>query len=95
MLYGIIKDEKISIAIFDHPENPNFPTYWHTRGYGLFSANPFGVKDFSKGDKELNYKIQPNQTINFKYRIAIGSKVHFSEEELKNISIGFANKYKL
>ncbi|MEP6947816.1 MAG: PmoA family protein, partial [Ginsengibacter sp.] len=41
-LYGSIGGENISLVICDHPKNLNYPTYWHARGYGLFSANPFG-----------------------------------------------------
>ena len=36
----------MSVAIFDHPRNPHYPTHWHVRGYGLFSANPFGLADY-------------------------------------------------
>ncbi|MEJ7676192.1 MAG: DUF6807 family protein [Chitinophagaceae bacterium] len=54
-LYGSVGDEKISIIICDHPQNLSYPTYWHARGYGLFAANPFGVKDFTEGKEELNY----------------------------------------
>jgi hypothetical protein len=34
------------VAIFDHPQNPRHPTWWHVRDYGLFAANPFGRHDF-------------------------------------------------
>jgi hypothetical protein len=34
--------------MMDHPSNPRFPTYWHARDYGLFSLNPFGVRDFER-----------------------------------------------
>ena len=34
------------VAIFDHPQNPRHPTWWHVREYGLFAANPFGQHDF-------------------------------------------------
>ena len=27
------------LAVFDHPENPDFPTPWFTRDYGPFSPN--------------------------------------------------------
>jgi len=38
----------IGVAIFDHPQNPTHPTWWHVRDYGLFAANPFGKHDFEK-----------------------------------------------
>ena len=47
------KDGKIyGIAMFDHPKNPRFPTWWHVRDYGLFAANPFGQHDFEKESKD-------------------------------------------
>ena len=36
----------VTIAIFDHPGNVDYPTYWHARGYGLFAANPLGQHMF-------------------------------------------------
>ena len=39
--------------MMDHPGNPRHPTYWHSRGYGLHSINPFGVSDFLN-DKTQN-----------------------------------------
>lgn len=38
----------IGIAMFDHPQNPAHPTWWHVRDYGLFAANPFGRHDFER-----------------------------------------------
>jgi predicted dehydrogenase len=35
MLSGSIGSEPVTIAIFDHPTNVGFPTYWHARGTGL------------------------------------------------------------
>ena len=40
-------------TVVDHRENPRHPTYWHVRGYGLFTANAFGVHDFKK-DKSID-----------------------------------------
>jgi hypothetical protein len=71
ILTGKIGAEPVTIAIFDHPQNPNAPTYWHARGYGLFAANPFGVKDFTAGKQTLNYTLQPHQSITFRYRVLI------------------------
>lgn len=92
-LYGSIQNEKISIAICDHPDNISYPTYWHARGYGLFSANPLGVKDFTKGKEKLNLSIAEGKSIVFKYRLVIGSATHFSDKELNAFTEDFAKKY--
>lgn len=92
-LFGNIGDEKISIAICDHPKNQSYPTYWHARGYGLFSANPLGVRDFTDKKEELNLKLPTGESITFRYRLVIGSNTHFTNEELNEFSENFAKKY--
>jgi hypothetical protein len=50
--YHAPKDGKIyGIAMFDHPQNPRHPTWWHVRAYALFAANPFGQHDFEPAQK--------------------------------------------
>ncbi len=67
---GEINGEKVGLTIFDHPGNPRHPTWWHSRGYGLFAANPFGQHDFEKsGDGSLT--VEAGQTIRFRYRLII------------------------
>jgi hypothetical protein len=70
-LSGSIGDEPVSIAIFDHPRNPGYPTYWHARGYGLFAANPLGQKALSNGKDVLNFALEPGQAATFRYRIVV------------------------
>jgi hypothetical protein len=71
------KDGKtIGIAIFNHPTSVLFPTYWHARSYGLFSANPLGQLDFLKGrnipnPQPLNFTLQPGQSASFIFRMII------------------------
>jgi Methane oxygenase PmoA len=38
---GTIEGHRIGLAILDDPANP-YPACWHSRGYGLMAANPFG-----------------------------------------------------
>jgi hypothetical protein len=73
-LSGHVGEEPVTITMFDYPENPGFPTYWHARGYGLFAANPLGQKVFSNGKEELNFSIVPHQSVTFRYRILISSE---------------------
>jgi hypothetical protein len=74
-LSGMVGGEPVTITIFDHPENPGFPTYWHARGYGLFAANPLGQKVFSNGKEELNFSLAPSASVTFRYRILISSAI--------------------
>lgn len=92
-LYGNIGNEKISIVICDHPKNPVYPTYWHARGYGLFALNPFGWKDFTEGREQLNFSIQPGESVTFRYRVIISSGVHLTDTEINALAKEFAEKY--
>lgn len=68
ILTGKVESEPVTVAIFDHPGNPGFPTYWHARGYGLFAANPFGHKDFTQGKEELKFTLEPKHSTTLRYR---------------------------
>lgn len=70
-LAGRIGEEKITLVMMDHPQNPGYPTYWHARGYGLFAANPLGQKIFSNGKAELKFTLQPRQSVTFRYELLI------------------------
>jgi hypothetical protein len=69
---GELDGEKVGVVMMDHPGNPRHPTYWHSRGYGLHSINPFGVSDFLN-DKTQNgsLTIEPGQHVRFRYRVII------------------------
>jgi hypothetical protein len=72
-LTGKVGNENISVAILDHPQNVGYPTYWHSRGYGLYAANPLGWKAMSNGKEELNYKLPAGKSVTFRYRVVITS----------------------
>jgi sugar phosphate isomerase/epimerase len=70
--YGPVNGEIVGVAIFDHPQNPKHPTWWHVRDYGLFAANPFGVSDFERKPKGTgNMTIPAGEDLTFKYRFYI------------------------
>ncbi len=70
-VFGKIGNDSVSITIFDHILNPDYPTYWHARGYGLFAANPLGEKIFTNGKSSLNLKLKKGESVRFRYRILI------------------------
>ena len=82
--YGPVNGKTVGIAMFDHPENPRHPTWWHVRDYGLFAANPFGQHDFeSLSDKAAGNLILPaGKTITFRYRLIL----HPGDEKSANVA---------
>jgi hypothetical protein len=69
--YGPVDGRTVGVAIFDHPQNPRHPTYWHVRFYGLFGANPFGIHDFTNGKEPKgagDFKVPAGQRVTFRYR---------------------------
>ncbi len=68
--HGPVDDQIVGIAILNHPSSFRYPTYWHVRTYGLFAANPFGLRDF-KNDKTLDgsYTVKPGESISLRYRL--------------------------
>jgi len=69
---GELDGEKVGVVMMDHPGNPRHPTYWHSRGYGLHSINPFGVSDFLN-DKTQNgsLTLAPGEHVRFRYRVIV------------------------
>lgn len=70
-VFGKMGTDSVSIAIIDHPKNPNYPTFWHARGYGLFAANPLGEKIFTNGKSAKNLTLKKGESVTFKYRVVI------------------------
>jgi hypothetical protein len=70
-LSGHTGDHMVTIAIFDHPRNPGYPTYWHARGYGLFAANPLGRSVFDPKQTPFRFTLEKGQSTTFHYRVEI------------------------
>jgi hypothetical protein len=79
-LTGHTGKHSITIAMFDHPGNPDYPTYWHARGYGLFAANPLGRSVFAPKEQPLNLTLEPGQSATFRYRVVIYSGTTLATE---------------
>jgi hypothetical protein len=68
---GPIANEKIEgITLFDHPDNPNFPTYFHVRNDGWMGAS----LTFDK-----SRKISPNKSLHLRYGLYIHSDIKSKE----------------
>jgi hypothetical protein len=92
-LTGNTEGHTVTIAIFDHPGNPNYPTYWHARGYGLFAANPLGQHIFDPKAPPLNYTVEKSQNVTFTYRIVVLSHAP-RPGEMNQDADAFASDYR-
>ena len=92
-LYSTIKEEPVSITIMDNPTNVGYPTYWHARDYGLFSANPLGQEVFSKGKEALNFSLQNGESVTFHYRMLVHNGSVLDPKDISKFSL-VDNKYK-
>jgi hypothetical protein len=78
--------EQISIAIFDHPDNPGYPAFWHARGYGLFAANNMGSRAFDSSAPPFKLTLKRGETVSFRHCIAIKTNGFATDEELNELS---------
>ncbi|AYL95431.1 PmoA family protein [Mucilaginibacter celer] len=93
-VYGKMGTDSVSITIIDHPQNPNYPTFWHARGYGLFAANPLGEKVFTNGKSEKNLRLKKGESVTFRYRIVVHSGKGTSSTEALNNEAAIFGKTK-
>jgi len=69
---GKIAGERVGLAIFDHPSNFRYPTYWHVRNYGLMTANPFALSYYyHSSEYDGSYTLLANKGLVFRYRLLV------------------------
>jgi hypothetical protein len=92
-VYAKMGSDSVSITIIDHPKNPNYPTFWHARGYGLFAANPLGEKVFTNGKSEKQLQLKKGESVVFRYRIVIDNgKKTIDAREINILADAFGKK---
>lgn len=72
------------IALFDHPDNLQHPTWWMVRDYGLLAANPFGRHDFEKLDDHHvgDHTVPAGGSLTLRYRFYF----HAGDTETANVA---------
>ncbi len=67
---GTVEGAQVGLALFDHPRNLRYPTPWHVRSYGLFTANCWGLHDFT-GDWSVrgDYALPAGQALRWRFRV--------------------------
>ncbi|MEN8229290.1 MAG: PmoA family protein [Bacteroidota bacterium] len=86
-----IKGEQVALVIIDHPSNVGYPTYWHARDYGLFSANTLGQLIFSEGENELNFSLKKGESVTFRYRLVVAAE-NLTDDQINKLADKYASK---
>lgn len=70
---GPVDGRTVGVAIFDTPGNFRYPTGWHVRDYGLFSANPFALSAYAGDDPNIDgsHVVKAGELFPFRYRLYI------------------------
>jgi len=69
---GVVNGTHVGIAVFDHADNPRYPTKWHVRNYGLMTANCFAWSHYNPGAGlrgDMTFK--KGQKTTWKYRLYV------------------------
>jgi len=85
--HGPVDGQTVGVAILNHPGSFRFPTYWHVRTYGLFAANPFGIRRFTgSDDQDGSHTLAAGESITLSYRFL------FHKGDEKEAKVGEAFK---
>lgn len=82
---GPVDGQVVGIAILNHPDSFRFPTWWHVRDYGLFAANPFGLKAFGEG-QDGTHVVPAGESLRLRYRVLL----HRGDEKQGRVAEAFA-----
>jgi hypothetical protein len=87
-----VENRTVGIAVFDAPTNFGHPVSWHIRAYGLYAANPFGLKAFGQ-NQDGAHTWKKGETAEFNYRILIhaGDTKQAKIAEQYGLYVGAAN----
>jgi hypothetical protein len=84
---GDLGGKTAGIAVFDDPKN-GFAAAWHSRGYGLMAANPFGREKSKfpavKGSKDL-VRLAKGEHLRLRYGILL----HSGDAQAGNVAQAF------
>jgi hypothetical protein len=83
--HGTVGGDHIGVAILNHPSSFRFPTPWHVRTYGLFTANPFGTQSLDKAAENGAFDLKPGTPLLLRHRFIF----HSGDEKTGKIAEAF------
>lgn len=83
--HGPVEGEHLGIAFLNHPTSFRHPTPWHVRTYGLFCANPFGMKQMNPEADSGAVSLAAGQRISLRHRVIF----HVGDEQQAGITAAY------
>jgi hypothetical protein len=80
--HGPVEGEQVGVAMLNHPTSFRFPTPWHVRTYGLFTANPFASQAFDKSQPNADFELKPGAHLILRHRFVF----HKGDEKAAKIA---------
>ena len=80
--HGPVDGDHLGIAILNHPASFRHPTAWHVRTYGLFCANPFGMKAMNPEAESGAVSLKAGGRISLRHRFIF----HLGDEQQAEIA---------
>jgi hypothetical protein len=91
---GTVDGQKVGIVIFNNPKNGAEPPRWHSRDYGLFAVNPFGLKEFDpKAEGKGGLALKAGDTLRLRYRVVIHPG-DYPKQKIENLYKDYVKKVK-
>ncbi len=91
---GLVDGRHVGVAVMDHPDSFRYPTYWHVRNYGLMTANPFALNDYTGGAKNGTYRMTAGESIRFRYRVLLHTG-DAGQADVRSAYLGFVSPPKV
>mgnify|MGYP003670335064 CR=1 FL=1 len=82
---GPVEGEKLGIAMLNHPSSFRYPTPWHARTYGLFTANPFGTSQLNPEEEDGTLTLKEGESLQLHHRFIF----HKGDETQAGIEAAF------
>jgi hypothetical protein len=80
--HGPVEGEHIGVAMLNHPSSFRYPTRWHVRTYGLFTANPFASQQYDKSLPIGDFELKPGEHLKLRHRFVF----HAGDEKSAKIA---------
>ena len=92
-LAGKVREDSISISIFDHKDNLNHPPHWMVRDYGLYGVNHFGSNIYTEGKEQFNFTLKKGESATFKHQVVITNGDSSTSKSINNKYENFISKF--